>query len=659
MRRKALSVLIILLGFSVYANSLNGEFIWDDYVLIKNNAYIKDFSNAGKLFTQDITKGAGQESSAYRPLQMLTYMIDYQLWKLNVRGFHLTNILLHIIAALLIYLLFNYLCGEELVSFLAAAFFVVHPVQTGAVAYISGRADSLSLFFMLSCFLFYMRSLRLNDSGPFYLSGGIFYILALLSYILALFSRESSLILPALLLIYHYSFRIRIRAGRFLPVLFVTILYILLRIWVIKGTLPHTTSPVTLFQRLPGFFVAITSYIRLLFLPFDLHMEYGLKKFSLTDPMAISGILILSLLLGYAFRKRKADNLVFFSISWFFIALLPVSNLYPINAYMAEHWLYLPSVGFFLLMAKVLSSVFRSKIKPLKFFSLILAVALLIFYSNLTIKQNNYWRQALVFYNRTLKYAPNSARTYLNLGNAYIGMEKIEQARRSFEKAIELDPDYAEAYYNLGNTYFDMDEKRKAIKWFKKATGLNPEYADAYYNLGIAYRDTGKREQAINSFRKATEVNPDYADAYFNLGILFSEAGRKKEAVLSYRKAIEIEPNYSQAYNNLGNLYSSIGKKAEAIRSYKKALEINPNYADTYYNLGKAFIDLGMMEQAIAAYKQVIEIDPGYARAFFNLSVCYFHRQEYSLAVEYCDRAVGLGYKVNPEFLKELEAHRK
>lgn len=655
MRRKFLPALIIILGLSVYANSINGGFIWDDYVLIKNNAYIKETSNIVKLFTQDITRGAGQESNAYRPLQTLTYMIDYRLWKLNARGFHLTNIFLHIIAALLLYMLFNSLWGDEWACFLAAAFFAVHPVQTGAVAYISGRADSLSLLFMLSCFFFYIRSHRLNGSG----SGRIFYILALLSYVSALLSRENSLILPALLLLYHYSFRIRIRAGRFLPLLFITILYLLFRIMVIKGTLPHTSSLVTLLQRLPGFFVAVASYVRLLFLPFGLHMEYGLKKFGFTDPRAISGILILSLLWGYAFMKRKTDNMTFFSVSWFFIALLPVSNLYPINAYMAEHWLYLPSAGFFLLMAKALNPLFRIRIKPRLFFSLVPAVALLIFYSTLTIRQNSYWREPLAFYKRTLRYAPESARTYVNIGNVYVGMGKIEEARESFRKAMELRPDYSEACYNLGNTYYDAGEKQEAIKWFKRAAELNPEYADAYYNLGIAYSQSGEMEQAVSSFRKATEVRPDYAQAYFNLGRLFSETGMEKEAILSYRKATEIRPDYSQAYNNLGNLYNAVGEKTEAARLYKKAIEANPHYADAYYNLGKAFIDLGRIGQAIEAYKQAIELDPGYARAYFNLSVCYFYSQEYGLAVEYCNRAVGLGYIVDPEFLEKLKIHRK
>ena len=162
-------------------------------------------------------------------------------------------------------------------------------------------------------------------------------------------------------------------------------IYIVLRLTVLRFLLPHISRSTTLFQRIPGFFVAITNYIRLLFLPLNLHMEYGAKLFYLTNPQAIIGILILSSLLIYAFRIRNS-KLTFFSISWFFVALLPLSNLYPINAYMAEHWLYLPSIGFFLLLSQGLNYLYTNK--NLKVFTAILTITLLIFYSSLTIKQN-------------------------------------------------------------------------------------------------------------------------------------------------------------------------------------------------------------------------------------------------------------------------------
>ena len=150
-------ILIILLGFAAYGNSFNNEFVWDDKNLIGNNAYIKDLSHMLSIFSKDLGAGSGKEYNAYRPVQLITYVIDYSLWKLNVRGYHLTNILLHICVALGIYCLINVLFHNNFLSLLTGSFYVVHPIHTEAVTYISGRADSLALLFMLLCALCYSR----------------------------------------------------------------------------------------------------------------------------------------------------------------------------------------------------------------------------------------------------------------------------------------------------------------------------------------------------------------------------------------------------------------------------------------------------------------------------------------------------------------------
>ena len=489
-------VLIIILGFAVYGNSLNGKFIWSDCALVRDNVYIKDSRYIPNLFTEDIGSGAGIKSNSYRPLQMLTYMIDYRLWKLDVRGFHLTNILLHISVALVVYWLLNILYNDRFLSLLTSILFVVHPVQTEAVAYISGRADPLSSLFVLLCFILYIKGLRSKNL--------IVYALALISLAFALLSRENSLVLPVLLVLLHYIFRQRIEAKTFLPILVIAFIYILLRFTLLSYLLPITSSAGTIFARLPGFLVAITNYTRLLLFPFGLHMEYGHKTFSFIDLRAILGLIILFGGLIYAFRKRKQNRLLFFSISWFFIALLPQSNLYPINAYMAEHWLYLPSIGFFLILARGLTSIYVAK--NLKGPAIVSIMSILVFYSFLTIKQNNYWKQPIVFFERTLKYVPDSPELHNNLGIAYAEAGRKEEAITSYKKAIVLNPDYAMAYFNLGNAYSSLGNRPEAITSYKKAIELNPGYAKAYYNLATIYYEEKQYELALDYYRKAMEL---------------------------------------------------------------------------------------------------------------------------------------------------------
>ncbi|MBN2119677.1 MAG: hypothetical protein JW734_01300, partial [Candidatus Omnitrophica bacterium] len=335
--------LISALGFIVYFNSLGGQFIRDDNALVKNNIYIKNPANLAKCFTRNIALGSPEKWNSYRPLQMFTYMLDYQIWKLKPAGYHLTNILLHILTGIMLYFFIYAVFGDSILSLYTSLLFIAHPVHTQAVSYISGRADSLAAVFLLFCFILYIRFLGLSTKGTF--------LFMVISYLGALFSRENSLILPGLLILYHFSLKKKFRASSFSALSCIALIYIVLRLTLLKSLLSNISYPTTFIQRLPGFFAAMAEYFRLIILPFNLHASYGLKLFSFSDPKVIAGIFVTLILVFYALKKRKQDSLILFSIGWFFMALLPQSNLYPINAYMAEHWLYLPSVGFFLIVA--------------------------------------------------------------------------------------------------------------------------------------------------------------------------------------------------------------------------------------------------------------------------------------------------------------------
>ncbi|MGD9014983.1 MAG: tetratricopeptide repeat protein [Candidatus Omnitrophota bacterium] len=594
------AVLIIILGLAVYANSLNGKFVWDDDVLIRDNVYIKNWSHIHDIVTKDIGAGAGRQYNSYRPLQILTYAIDHSLWGLNVKGYHLTNILLHILAALSIYWLINLLYGDRLLSLLISVFFVIYPLHTEAIAYISGRADPLVLFLMLACFILYIKHS--------YSKNIILYLLMLLSFTLALLSKENSLILPVLLLLYHHAFRKKLEVLSFLSIASIGLVYIVLRSTVLNFLLPNMSCPSALFERMPGFLVAIANYARLIFLPFNLHMEYGNKLFKWTDPRAILGMIILFSLLICAFRKRKTNQLVFFSISWMFITLMPQSNLLPINAYMAEHWLYLPSIGFFILLAKGLIYIYQTK--RLRILAIVLIAGLCTFYSYLTIRQNVYWREPIVFYERTLKYAPDSPKIHNDLGNIYSTTDKKQKAIASYKKAIELNPAFTNAYYNLGFIYHTLSRKQEAIDLYNKTIAIDPNYAQAYYGLGYIYAADNKNKEAIAMYKKAIEIYPEYANAYNNLGLIYNTLNQKQEAIDLYQKAIKFNPGYAEAYNNLAAAYYDIGNPQEAIALLKRAIDNNPNYALLYHNLAKMYAITGNDDLAIRMYKQATAIDP-------------------------------------------------
>ncbi|MDD5680284.1 MAG: tetratricopeptide repeat protein [Candidatus Omnitrophica bacterium] len=611
--------LIIVLGFILYANSLNGQFIWDDEFLVRDNYYIRSCSNLMAIFTTGLGAGSGKDFQYYyRPLHMASYIVDYSVWKLNVIGYHLTNILLHILITLCICLFVLLLYDDKRLAFLTGILFLTHPIQVEAVASISIRGDLLSALFLLLSFILYIKSFHTDKAGLF--------ALALLSYILALLSKENSLIFPVLLLLYHYIFKKRINFKVFASILVITSAYILLRSAILKSTsLWIGTIP----QRIPGFFAAITNYVQLLLFPFNLHAEYGCQLFNFRDPRVILGVIITLFLLYYSFRKKKNAAIIFFSVCWFFIALLPVSNIYPLAFYMTEHWLYLPSIGFFLLLAYGINKLF--KIKYLGTVPAGFTAILIIFYSYLTIAQNNYWKEPISFYERTLRYTPDSTIINNNLAIIYNQMKLYDKAVPLLVKAITIDPYYAEAYANLGVSLCGLGKKEDAIKAYETSIKLNPTYREAYYNMGNLYYHAGETTKAIELYKKALEIDPNFADAYFNLGVAANDIGQQEEAVKSFLRVIERDPEYISAYNNLAAIYIKNRQFDKAISLLGRVMEINPRIPEIRKNL---------------------------ALAYYNLSISYFQAKQYDLAVEYCDKAEALGFSARPDFLKDLAPYR-
>lgn len=543
--------LIIILGFSIYANSFSDKFLWDDEFLVKDNVYIKSWVNIPHFFTETIGMGAGREGIYYRPLQMLTYVFDYSVWRLNVFGYHLTNVLLHILVALALYWFVNTLYHKQILSFLTSALFIVHPVHAEVVDYIAGRADSLAVFFIVICLICYMRQYSQKKI--------LIFVLMLLSALAAILSKEYGLIIPVLLLLHSYIFKKKILIKEFVSIVIICSTYILLRNAVLKSTPFSASHTSSVFQRIPGFCAAVAEYLRLLLFPFNLHMEYGNPLFNFNNLKALGGSAVLAAMLVYAFKKRDAGNLTSFSICWFFITLLPVSNIYPINAYMAEHWLYLPSLGFCLITANGIILLYkRERLKPLAVF---LSVFILSGYSYLTIKQNSYWREPAAFYKRAIYYAPDSPRLYHNLGKVYLEAGNFQEAVKVFQKAIDMDRENASLYNILGVTYRASGDLQNATFFYQKAISINPKYADSYYNLGNAYIAMNDTDKAIISFRKAIGIAPKNIHAisyYNNLAYIYVSKGRINEAILLYEKALEVDPDNSILHQNIKALYSII-----------------------------------------------------------------------------------------------------
>lgn len=546
-------VLIAILAFAVYANSMDGKFIWDDGLLIKDNTYIRHWSNIPKIFTSDWGAGAETKYAFYRPLTTLSFLFNYSACKLNVRPYHLTNIILHVLVSLALYWFVFTLFGNRLLSSVAAVLFVAFPTHTETVSYISGRVDALAMLFMLLSFIFYIRYCEKQSL--------LRSALTFVSYALALLSKENTLIFPTLLLLYHYAFKKKVNLKLFLSILGVTFIYISLRLFVLKSVPLEAPRLNSVLRRLPGFFAAIPIYFGLLLLPFNLHMDYGDRLFGFGDARVIFGIVLLSLLLLYAFKQRNKNGLAFFSVSWFFITLLPVSNLYPIAFYMAEHYLYLPSLGFFLILARGILSLRAGRGIVIAFIA-----ALVGFYSSLTIRQNSYWREPLGFYERTLRFNPDSWRIHHDAATAYHEAGEHKKAYESFRKAVLLKP-------------------REILSFIERKIEANPRRKEAHFNLGSAYRILGKTDSAIAAYKGALEIDPGFEDACHSLGTAYIDIGKKDEAIAMFKKVIALNPENADAHNNLAVLYYYTGSPRLAVKHCDRAIELGSEVHPAFLEL--------------------------------------------------------------------------
>ncbi len=648
-------LLLIIVTFGVYANSINNEFVWDDTHLIVNNPHIKNVNFIPKLFASDLYQNAsrGDNIYYYRPMQMLSYMMDYFLWGLDARQYHVTNIFLHILNVLFVFIIAKELAGSELIAMASGLLFAVHPVHVAAVTYIAGRADLLMVLFLLFSFLVFIRNFKPGRPLKRLLS------LSLLSFVFAVLSKETALIFPFILLAYLFIFYRRDRdqeeRGRAfiysLPFFIISFVYALFRFlklgFIRKAMITSDGSMVTALLNAPKI---IVEYFKLLFVPFNLHMEREVAFQSFLTVGYLAPLIILIVVIWTLIKNARKYPGALFGLAWFFIALIPVLNVFRINATVAEHWLYLPSIGLFISFSE---GVFRSQ--RLKNVKIILMIFVLFFLSVLTFRQNTYWQNEETLYERTLWFAPNSARVNTNLSIVYLKQGKIDKALEKIEQSISIKPNDPVSHKILGNIYYKQKLFVKAYDEYKISIALDPQYAPSYLNLGALYFHQGLYDDAQKMFKKVIALNPASSQGHYNLGMVFNKRGDEEQAFIHINKALDLSPDNQDAlfflmhyyekhrsseelvevYNRLVNMpiegkavihsklaliYDMAGDYKLALREFKNAVSNDHENAEYYNNIGVLYAKLRFFDKARQSWQQALDVDAEYEEAKNNLN---------------------------------------
>lgn len=681
--------LILIITFITFFPSLNNGFNYDDDLYVINNRFIESPSayNFKKIFTSSF---AGN----YQPATIFSYLVEYQIFKLSPRGYHITNLALHLFNCCLVFWLF-YLLGRNIpVALLTSIFFAIHPLRVESVAWISERKDLLYALFFLGALISYLYYLKKKKTLRF-------YYLTLLLFVLSLLSKPMAVTLPLVLLLFDYLVREKQNKINFLnKVPFIILSMIFGVVAFLSQSASGAIRQESLYNaldKLTNITYAIIFYLHKLFIPLRLTCLYPFPD----NAVKLSSVIFIILLLLSAalFIKKTRSKIFIHSSIFFLITILPVLQIIPLGGTLvSDRYSYIPLLGLYYLGAYGFFVLYNSRTRYTRLIQISLIIILIATISTLsflTRKQCKVWKDGLTLWSDVLNKYPNfvtalnnrgylfmeikdydkalldfkhalsvssgynqSRYIYLNLGSLYYDIGKKQEAIATFGKALEIYPNDAEIYFKLGFVYNAINKKEAAEAAYKKAIKLNPSHSMAYYNLGMLCNSLDKKEEATEMFEKTRQISPDYLPAYFQLINLYKIPSKKEEILSLYKEIIKNNLDYFDAYYNIGNLFSDTGKVKEAIILYKKAVKIDPNSAEAYVGLGTSYCVMGKNKEAIRVLEKAIKLNPDILMAYNNLAVAYYYEKKYDLAIKHCDKAIKLGYQVCPRFLETLKRYR-
>ena len=639
---KQLTVLLFLalLATAIYSNTFSASFHFDDIYNIVENAWIKDLKNLRDL-------------SHSRYVGFLTFALNYHFSGLDVFGYHLVNLIIHIINAFLVYslvlLLFKIPINpshpqypassisdpSSWIALATALLFVAHPIQTQAVTYIVQRFASLATLFYLLTVVCYLQW-RLTPSRA--KGRSLWYAVALICTVLAMRTKEITFTLPFMLLL--------VEAAFFQPLTrksFMALIPFLLTLPIIPLTprpghagLTRITTEISRLDYLFTQFRVIVTYLRLLIFPAHQNLDYDYPIYhSLFHPAVFLSFLFLLSLFGLAtyllvnssrstvrsLTENKVrsytrltthdSRLISFGILWFFITLSIESSIITLGTVIFEHRLYLPSVGIFFSLTMGLFILLKTSNK--RFYIIVSCITVIL--CVLTYQRNNIWKDPLTLWKDVVMKSPMSGRAHNNLGQSYYELGETDKALKEYLTAIELDPQHAEAHNNLGILYKDLGKQEESFREYQTALRLQPNSAQIHYNLANAYRINGKFKRAQDHYERTTRLDPYHAQAYNNLGFVYENQGKLNEAFESYRRAIQIREDYALPHFNLARIYNSQGRLDEAIIEYETGIRLDPKNAKSHYFLGLVYDDLDRWDDARNEFKKALRLDPDFSSA--------------------------------------------
>lgn len=668
-------LIVFLFTCLLYGNTLWNKYASDDAIVLTENIYVqKGFSGIKDIFTHDVFEGFFKEKKSlvaggrYRPLSVATFAIEYGLFGLNPMLSHAVNVLLFAVTCLLIYFLLEQLLPDKRstpfytsIPFMATLLYAAHPIHTEAVANIKGRDEIMSMLFAVAALI----------ATVLFLKDGVKWLaVAAAAMFLSLLSKENSITFLAVVPLTFYFFKkadIKQYAFAVAAILIPTIFYLTLRSQFAASGLTEESSEIlnnpfvgsTFAQRYATPVYSFLLYYYKLVFPHPLSHDYYFNQIPLiefSDVKFITSAIVTLALLGIALNQFKRKTVVSYSILYYFITFSVVSNiLFSVGIIMNERFLFMPSLGYCLLLATGFYFLFQTKRLPAAATTFLAATVVFLF-SIKTFSRNQVWKDNLTLFLTDAKNSPNSAKVNTSAGGDLLAAsdnepdsikrkQMIEESMSYLTKALNIYPDNFNTLLLMGNAQFKYYKTvDAALPFYNKIIALKKggEFL-ANQNAGNLLFAEQKYSQAIPYLQNAVNMQPDNIDMVLRLSDCYALDGKPDTALFYANYAYQKQPQNAMAVHQLGRVYGRhLNRLDDAIPFLKKATELNPNEVTYLEDLGVAYGLKGNFDAVIETMNKLLELKPNYKQAYINISLSYRNKGDIANADLYLKKAMEL-----------------
>jgi len=631
-----LSLLLVAVALFAYVQTYTFAFInYDDPIYTTSNQVVKNgltWSGVVWAFTEGTF-----HSNYWAPLTWITFLIDSEIYGMNPGGYHVTNVIFHLLNTLLLYAAFERFTGKPGRSFVLALVFALHPLHVESVAWVSERKDMVSTLFWMLTLIAYARWVR-NPSKPG-------YCLVLGMFVCCLMGKPMGVTLPFVLLLLDFwpldRYGRGVQAGG--PGFWRTFGSLVREKWpffvAVGLILPLTIYPqqaagalksldeIAFAYRIENVIVTYASQILKTFWPVNLGIVYPYPPhLPLWQPVGSLGLLAAISILAIKFLHKFPYLMV--GWLWYLGTFVPVAGFLVIGPHVtADRYTYIPLIGILIMIIWGVGDL-DSRIRVDKKVYVFLVLAVITILTALTRKQVSHWKDSITIYTHTLAVTRANWPVHFNLGTAYREKGWDGLALAQYRQAQHIKPDVVETQLSIGDLLVALERSQEAIEHYLAALITLPGSAAIHTALAIVLDDNGAHAKAIHHFQKAIEIDTNFAEAHHGLGVARFRKGQVDAAITHYRKALQIDRTFHPALSNLGIAFMSKGEFEHARTWFLEAMALAPDSVEPYYGLGIMNLKNGDPETASHYFSKVLRIEPNHEQARKGIQIAAENKKE-------------------------------